>query len=127
MQTSQEISSHESVAQELLCLARQVLSDHATSKTSQAIVLRSKSSKVYSYFAIWEELPAVEEQICSQLTKESDPAIIHMAVMWENGQIDLPSHRLRSRLIALDTRNRDTLILLRGEGGCTFRTLSTTL
>ena len=117
----------QAIQDELLCLAKQVLADHAAQKMSQAIVLRSKSGKLYACFAALEELAAVEEQLVSQLMGESDTAISHMAVMWENGQVDVPSHRLRNRLVMLDAENRDTLILLRGEDGCTLRTLSTTL
>ena len=117
----------QAIQDELLCLAKQVLADHAASKMSQTVVLRSKSGKLYACFAALEELPAVEEQLVSQLMGESDTAISHMAVMWENGQIDLPSHRLRNRLVMLDAENRNALLLLQGENSYAFRTLSTTL
>lgn len=117
----------ETIAQELLCLAKQKLSQCAAAKMSQAIVLRGESGKLYSVFASLEDLPAGEDTICRQLSDASDTGITHMAVLWENGQVDLPSHRLRSRLVALDAKNRDALILLQGEMGPSFLPLHKTL
>ena len=117
----------ETIGQELLCLAKQKIAEYAAAKMSQAIVLRGESGKVHSFFAPLEDLPAAEDAICRQLSDASDTGITHMAVLWENGQLDLPSHRLRSRLVILDAKNRDALILLQGEKGPGFLPLHKTL
>ena len=117
----------ETIGQELLCLAKQKIAEYEAAKMSQAIVLRSESGKVHSFFAPLEDLPAAEDAICRQLSDASDTGITHMAVLWENGQLDLPSHRLRSRLVILDAKNRDALILLQGEKGRSFLPLHKTL
>lgn len=120
-------NTHEAIAQALLDLAKQKLAEQQAEKMSQAIVLRSENGKLYSFFAQLEDLPAAEDAICRKLSDASGTAITHMAALWENGQVDIPSHRLRSHLVALDEKNRDALILLQGENGYSFHPLHKTL
>lgn len=57
------------------------------------------------------------------LAEKNDTAIEAVLGMWEDGCVDIISYKLREKLIALDERNRETLLVLQGQTGYVVRTV----
>ena len=68
-----------------------------------------------------------EEAFLADLANNGDTHVLYIVALWSNGQPDLPSFHFRNGLAALDSRNRDTLLLLRDRDGDHCRLLLSTL
>lgn len=55
-----------------------------------------------------------EKQFLQKLMQSGDTHVLFLAALWRNREPDLPSFHLRSQLIALDPRNAETRMLMRG-------------
>lgn len=78
------------------------------------------------YFELDPMKPDEEAEAVLAALNET-PKALGLICLWKNGEADLPSMALRRGLVALDSANADTLILLRGEHGENARTLSSTM
>lgn len=80
-----------------------------------AAVLRSAKGGTYVFTSCdWTD-PAPEEDLLQTLRDSGDTEIEQLVYIWQHDScLDLPSHRFRLALLALDERNNDTRILLNG-------------
>ena len=68
-----------------------------------------------------------EQQFLSMLSQSGDTHVLKVVALWRDFGPDLPSFHFRTQLAALDPRNMDTHLLVRGAEGYHSRALSTTL
>lgn len=59
------------------------------------------------------------QDIIDLLAQEKDTVIMKLVSMWKDGTVDVPSYAFRNALLELNTRNAQTRVLLRTEGGYT--------
>lgn len=117
----------EAALKELLALAGETLDNAPEAHMSQAIALRTAAGSTHAFFTTLAELPAVEERILAALTAGGDTQVSFLVVLWESRCVDLPAYSLREKLIALDRRNLETLLVLQGEGHLAVRTVGSTM
>lgn len=70
---------------------------------------------------------SAENQLIDVLKRTCDTHILMIVTVWNRQEVDIPTISLRTRLVELDIRNRDALLLLYGEHGRHARILHTTL
>ena len=68
-----------------------------------------------------------EKTLFALLEQERDTHVLYVAALWRNGGADLPSFHFRRRLIELDHRNFETLLLMQGADGYHSRAVGSTL
>ena len=112
---------------ELLTLAEEAVIPVATDGMWQAIACKTAAGNTHLFFLTFDDQTASEEKILSTLTTQKDTAIAFLLVMWNNHCIDLPSYSLRQKLIAMDEKNREALLVLRGENCLAVRTIGSTM
>ena len=112
---------------ELLALAGETLDNAPGADMSQAIALRTAAGSTHAFFTTLAELPAAEERVLADLTAGGDTRVSFLVALWESRCVDLPAYSLREKLIALDRRNLETLLVLQGEGHLSIRTLGSTM
>ncbi len=110
----------------LLNLARQVIDENPPEYMWAAVTLMSDKNNCYSF---WVNMLEVEPVI-EKLKAEGDTRILYAVVAF-NAQCDIapvwpdaPSYDLRTKLLALDPHNCDTLFALRGEETINLKPLS---
>ncbi len=69
----------------------------------------------------------VEGSICNELVCQNDTKIVNILTMWKNGQVDLPSFAFRKAVLAMNSKNKDTDILLQSAEGFVVKKLSETM
>ena len=68
-----------------------------------------------------------EKQLLGLLEQARDTHVLYVAALWRNGCADLPSFHFRRRLIELDHRNFETLLLMQSADGYHSRAVGSTL
>lgn len=111
---------------QLLKLARQVIDDNPPKEMWVAVTMMSAKNNTYSFWM--NELEV--EPVMEKLKAEEDTHILY-AVVALSAQCDIapvwpdaPSYDLRTKLLALDPHNCDTLFALRGEKDIVLKPLS---
>lgn len=87
----------------------------------QILVIEGKTGDISSFPNDLSQ--AVEEHFLAGKPE----AITAVLCIWKNGQIDVPSMRVRRGLLEADARNADALVYLQGEDGIVTRSLAKTV
>ena len=87
----------------------------------QILVIEGKTGDISSFPNDLSQ--AVEEHFLAGKPE----AITAVLCIWKNGQIDVPSMRVRRGLLEADARNADALVYLQGEDGSVTRSLAKTV
>lgn len=111
----------------LLTLAEETLANSPKTHMSQAIVFLTQAGNTYCFYTPLDNYSATEDQIVAILAEKNDTAINSLVAMWENGSIDIVSHSLRKKLIALNESNQNAWMFLRGDSGYTVCTINSTM
>ena len=111
----------------LLSMARETLDASLKNNRSQAIVILTQIGNIYCFYAPWEEYCATEDQIVTILAEKNDTAVAAVLGMWEDGCVDVVSYKLREKLVTLDERNREALLVLQGQAGYVVRTIDASI
>lgn len=70
---------------------------------------------------------ADEAAFWERFVTSDDNAIRYLLCTWQSGEIDLPSHRVRTRLCEINAANRDAAIIVPTENGTSALRLGVTL
>ena len=97
--------------------------------SAQTVYLQTASGKVYTAVnpLAAEGNFAAEDALLQQLTEQKDTRVLWVCAVWHGACVDLPSFHLRQRLLELLPANKDTRILLVGEGGYGYRSIDSTM
>ena len=104
---------------EMVKLAETALQKAAIGKYTQAIVWQGIDGR-YASFVLKNACSAdgIEEAaLVNVLTAQTDGRISHLLCMWQTGSIDLPSRRLRKKLIDLHPDNATATVFVLTGGG----------
>ncbi len=81
---------------------------------TQAVVFKTVKGNIY-HTVIGDTLADTESDILlKEMKQKNDTHIESIVCCWEEGSVDMPSFDLRQKLISLDRKNKDALILLQG-------------
>lgn len=95
----------------------------------QVIVVKTSKANVYHFANYQVQAGNREDEIrfINLLREQDDKEILYLAAMWNNGEVDLPSHHFRSLIMELSPRNGEAVMPLRGEVGYLVRTVGATM
>ncbi len=109
--------------------AVRLLSDAKIGQYTQAIVLRSAEGN--EYFTVIEnalsEEKAAETALLQELKCADDTEICYALCMWQDNNIDIPSHAFRRLLCALNPKNSDAILFVNSEQGISGAKISSTM
>ena len=99
------------------------------SGAEQVIALQTAAGNVHVIFnqQVMAGNYEAEKQLLGLLEQARDTHVLYVAALWRNGCADLPSFHFRRRLIELDHRNFETLLLMQGADGYHSRAVGSTL
>lgn len=81
---------------------------------TQAVVLKTVNGNIY-HTVISDTLADTESDVLlKEMKQRGDTHIENIVCCWEDGGVDMPSYEFRQKLMSLDRRNKDALILLQG-------------
>lgn len=87
---------------------------NAAGSMAQAVVFKTVKGNIY-HTVIGDTLADTESDVLlKEMRQKSDTHIESIVCCWCEGSVDMPSFDLRQRLLALDRRNKNALILLQG-------------
>lgn len=117
----------EAALRRLLILAESTLDSTPKTGMTQALAMQTRSGSTHTFLTPLEDYEQMEDRLITLLTANRETAISYLVAMWEDRTVDLPSHSLRKKLIALDPANAEALLLLRGEGYWVARAIGSTM
>lgn len=105
------------IACELLEMGETLLRNHRESQ--QVIVLRTAKGDTYSCFEGTDQ----EDALLNILRENNDTLISAMVSIWHNGNLDIPSLRLRKAVLNLNPRNAEAQIIVQTPVGISQKPL----
>ncbi len=109
-----DIPYDESEFARLVDIANEELKKKSATYMTQAVVFKTEKGNIY-HTVISDTLADTEsDALLKKMKHNCDTHIESIVCCWEGGCVDIPSYDLRQKLIALDRRNKDALILLQG-------------
>ena len=98
----------------LVNIANGELKKAAVTGSTQAVVFKTDKGNIY-HTVIGDTLADTEsDALLKEMKLNCDTHIESIVCCWYEGSVDMPSYELRQKLISLDRRNKDALILLQG-------------
>ena len=96
---------------------------------AQVIVLHTEGGR-YSVLTIrdvFADESEEEKAFWNALEQSNDNVISHLLCSWQNGDLDLPSHRVRTQLCRINEANRKAAILVPTQDGISALRLGVTV
>lgn len=112
------------VFNKLYALAKEAQAQTAAPKMTQALAMQLHGGAAFCILAQFDQMEAL---VAQRLEDEQQTVVTHMLCMWENGQLDVPSMKLRTMLLERAEENGKTMLLLSGEDGMVERCLASTM
>ena len=117
------------IFEKMMGTARDVLHNAERGENTQALVLLSAKGTEYAVLvknALSEDI-SDEKALIERLTLANDTEIKQILCVWQNGSIDLPSHRFRSMLCEANSKNAACKIFVLTKNGTSVVKLEKTI
>ena len=117
------------IFEKMMGRARDILNNSEKGEYTQTLILLSASGAEYAALiknALSEEI-SDEKALIERLTLANDTEISQILCIWQNGGIDLPSHRFREMLCEADPRNTECKIFVLTQNGSSVVKLGKTM
>jgi hypothetical protein len=109
-----DIPYDESEFARLADIAGEELKKKNATYMTQAVVFKTAKGNIY-HAVIGNTLADTEsDTLLKEMRLNCDTHIESIVCCWEDGCVDIPSYELRQKIISLDPKNKDALILLQG-------------
>lgn len=119
------LDNHSQALGPLLDLAEQLIQTDPTAR--QVIVVKTAGGDLRHFLSHSAGDTSEEDAFLEALRETGDAELRLCLCMWHNGQIDVPSHHFRRRLLELSPQNAQTCIPLQGEGSVSMKTVASTM
>ena len=98
----------------LIEIANEELKKNNATYMTQAVVFKTVKGNIYRT-VISDTLADTESDVLlKEMKNHCDTHIESIVCCWENGCVDMPSYELRKKLLSVDNKNKDALVLLQG-------------
>lgn len=111
---TKEIPFDKSEFDGLVTTAKDALKFIKPEDMTQAVVFKTSLGNVYHTVIQNTGEDKESDKLLAQMKKNEDTHITEMVCVWHEGSVDLPSYDLRVKLLSLNPKNKDSLVLLQG-------------
>lgn len=109
-----DISYDESEFARLVDIANEELKKKNATYMTQAVVFKTAKGNIYRTVLSNTLADTESDVLLKEMRLNGDTHIENIVCCWEDGCVDMPSYELRQKLMSLDRRNKNAIILLQG-------------
>ncbi len=109
-----DIPYDESEFASLVETANEELKKKNATYMTQAIVLKTAKGNIYRTVVPDTLADTESDELLKEMKLNGDTCIESIVCCWEDGCVDMPSYEFMQKLMSLDRRNKDAVVLLQG-------------